>query len=96
MIEPMDDHMADITVRDYVCARCWGHLLKYHAPDRLTCVKCHKCGDDTPGYVTKAYADQRRAESAADAADVLHNLRALFPTESTGKTPEQITKEMGF
>lgn len=94
MLEPLDDVQADLTIRDYVCSACWSHLVKYPAPERLWFCKCSQCDDDTPGYVTKFYAESRRGNSMADKADALINLKDLFPRPQ--RTEQEVLSDLGF
>lgn len=97
MSEPLDDTLADKTVRDYVCSRCWGHLLKFPEPERRWIVKCHACGDETPGYVTKSYAEARRTESLSEAQEVNHLLSGLGVIQKPKSQPtEKTLAELGF
>ena len=99
MPETMDDRLAALTVRDYVCSNCWGHLLKFPTPDGMWRVECARCEGDTRGYVTKFYASKRLAESRADKLDVRENLRGLGilpPTPAEIETPEEMLKSLGF
>ena len=95
-LEPMSDELANKTVSNYVCSNCWGDLVKYHAPNRMSRVKCVNCGDDTPGFVTRWYAEKRRSESMADKLDIQINLRDIFPSEYAGKSPDELVKELGY
>ena len=99
MIDPMDDILAAVTVRDYVCSNCWGHLQKWaQKGSRLWVVLCVKCMDQTKGFVTRYYAEARRSESIGEkmeARDLLQAMGILEP-EHSGKSNEQLLKELGF
>ena len=98
MIEPMDLILAGVTVRDYVCSNCWGHL--YQLPlkgSRLWLVLCNSCQDQTRGYVTRYYAESRRSESHFELYEtrkMLEDVGVLDPPER--KSERQILKELGF
>jgi hypothetical protein len=77
MLDPLNDALAAITIRDYACSNCWSHLIKIPAPNRLWYVKCPTCGDDTRGYVRKEFVARRRSESIGEKMEVKHLLRTL-------------------
>ena len=96
-MEPLNDVLADRTVKHYVCSSCWGHLIKIPALQRgFWIVECHRCREETKGYVTMAYAERRLSESSAEKMDVQINLRGILPNQHAGKTTTQILTEMGF
>jgi hypothetical protein len=90
----MDSTTAQTTVRDYVCAHCWGRLVMNITKDgwEVTCIKGHETG-----FVTKAFAEARRAESQVEKVEVNELLRrvGVLP-ERPKKTEEQILKELGY
>ena len=97
MPELLDDGMASLTLRDYVCSNCWGHLVAIPAEGRKWRVECAKCGNETKGYVTKFYAQRRQSESIGDKLDVQINLRGILPpTEIEEETVEELLKGLGF
>ena len=96
ILDPLDDQLADTTVRDYVCSNCWGHLLKYPRPGHTWLVKCHRCGNLTKGYVTKAYAGRRKSESVGDLMDVKINLESVLPGIKPRKSPDETMKDLGY
>jgi hypothetical protein len=87
-----------ITIRDYCCATCWGHLTVRRTADGETRIECGKYGAEHQGFVTKAYAERRRAESAAEAAEVKELLRGLgvIDNPNAGKTADDILRDLGF
>ncbi len=92
----MEDALAEKTVRDYVCSSCWGNLQRRPADDRQWVVYCPNCGNDQY-YVTREYAERRRAESRADATEVnklLQNLGVLPKPPKRSET--DILKDIGF
>ncbi len=99
MTELLDDGLADKTIRDYVCSICWGHLIKLPAEGRKGRVECARHGEETPGYVTKFYANKRLAESRVEKLDVRENLRGLHilpPSPVEKETVEELMKDLGF
>ena len=80
----------------YVCSSCWGRLILKFADDRMYTVECGKCGEDTRGYVTKSYVDQRRNESACEKSEAVSVLRELGILEKPDTTPEQLLDELGY
>lgn len=93
MAHVMNDLLAARTVKHYVCSACWGHLLEFHHDDGVL-VQCHKCGDETPGFVTKHFANRRLSESGGDLLDVYQIVPNLNPHH--GKSEEQLLSELGF
>ena len=79
------------TVRDYVCAVCWGQLVNFFDATHAW-IKCANPNCQGGGYVTRAYADRRRSESLGEAAEVRHNLRFIFPTPA--RKAADILKEL--
>jgi hypothetical protein len=99
VIQPMDDRWARLTVRDYLCSICWSHLILFPVTgSRLLLVKCSNCLDETRGFVTKYYAESRRLEDAADYLEVREMLRGMgiITSEHSGKSAEQLIRELGF
>lgn len=90
----MDEITSQTTIRDYVCAHCYGHLVRFIEPDGYR-VECYQCGSDQ-GYVTKAYAERRRLESIAEKAEVTSLLQSLGVLPKERKSNEQILSELGF
>lgn len=91
----MDEITADITVRDYVCSICWGHLIKAYRGGE-TIVYCPQHDGDRYGFVTKYYAEHARSESVADKLDAIINLKGIIPTEHEDKDEDQLLSELGF
>jgi hypothetical protein len=91
----MDDILAQRTVRDYCCAHCWGHLERNPVEGGWQ-VFCPNCGPDQ-GYVTRAYAEARRAESQAEKLEVTQLLTSLGVIPAPPKRSEaEIMQELGF
>lgn len=72
-------------VREYVCAQCHGPLVEKYA-DGAFKVMCPK-GCQPGGFVTRTWAERRRAESAAELAEVARLYPQLGPRSP--RTPEQ-------
>lgn len=88
---------AQETERDYVCSACWGHLLLRDAGEHDSwVVECHRC-EDTPGFVTKRYAEERRSNSRAELRDVRRMMRKIgaLPAEKRG-TESSILHDLGY
>ena len=98
MLELLDDRMAELTIRDYVCSNCWGHLQKWPEEDRMWLVICHRCGEETKGYVTRYYAEGRRSESFAEKCEtrLLLESMGIIHNELSGMTEEELLAELGF
>ena len=96
MIEPLDDAQADRTVKHYACSACWGHLVKYPAPNRQWHVKCPVCGDATRGYVKRSYVERRLKESQAEAVEAREALKGAMPTLATRRTQAETLADLGY
>jgi hypothetical protein len=94
--DPMNNLLADHTVRDYCCAYCYGQLVELADEDGGYQVVCLNCGDGA-GFVTKTYAARRRTESVGEAVEVKHMLQevGVLPLPEK-KTQAQLLKELGF
>lgn len=64
--------IAQRTVRDYVCAGCWGQLTRTRIDHETDNVECTNC--DAVGFVTRSYADGRKSKSGAELSEVLNVL----------------------
>lgn len=91
----MDRQLAADTVELYVCAVCWSPLYERFDATGESIVTC-MVHPEHEGYVTKAYAERRRAESLGEAAEVKELLNGLGITKNphAGKTAEQIIAEL--
>ncbi len=98
MMELLNDHWTGITLRDYLCSNCWGHLLAFPLEGQLSLVVCHRCGDETKGYVTKYFVDGRRSESHGERHEAKQMLEdmGIIQREHSGKSADELIKEMGF
>jgi DNA-directed RNA polymerase subunit RPC12/RpoP len=88
--------LAQEIVRNYVCSACYGHLISFIEPERQTRVECHRCGEDTPGFVTKKYTERRRSDSIAEKWEVDAMLKNIGVVQKTSRTVDQLFKELGF
>lgn len=81
-------------IESYVCAGCYGRLTINDDGNaaRMVTVQCPECGER--GLVTRAYADQKKAESAAEYYEAARNLEAFFPREK--HTAQEILQDIGF
>ncbi len=87
-----------LTVK-YVCATCWGDLVSLVGPGMEDHVFCRRMltGDCAgEGFVTRRYADNRRALSHLELAEVRCNYPELLGVPPESKTPEQILAELGY
>lgn len=95
LIDLLNDQEAQITVRDMVCSICWGNLAIHHAPDRMNSVLCRTCGENTRGYVSKSWAEHRRAEGQAELLEVKRAYPELAGEKET-LAADEIDKQLGF
>jgi hypothetical protein len=85
------------TVRDYVCARCYGPIAAHFNALRVWVVCAnHGTRCNGSGYVTKAWAERQRSNSIGEAMEVRFTLRDIIPSKHAGKSEEQLLKELGF
>ena len=98
MLEPLGGRLTELTLRDYVCSNCWGHLIKYPVEGRKYRVLCHRCDERTKGYVTRYFAEGRRSESIAEKSDARQLLQGLgiIPNEHQGKSAKELLNELGY
>lgn len=96
-LQPLNEGAASRTVMHYVCAACWGHLLKRPAPKRMYIVYCPHCGEDgTTGYVTRAFAQRQLSASAEEMQDVKHTYTGIILPTPKKEKPDDILKQLGF
>ena len=77
-------------VREYVCAQCHGPVVEKYLEGQFTVV-CPK-GCTPGGFVTRTWAERRRAESAAELTEVARLYPQLDPRLT--RTPEQRRKAL--
>lgn len=91
--DEFDYAQSNIIVKHYVCAQCWGPLMQDFNPgkpkERRYKVTCPDCGEDR-GFVTREFAEQRKAESGAKAREAAHNLGELLGIEKKHSTKDAI------
>ena len=89
--------MADHTVKHYVCARCWGHLVKYFRDGEII-IECPNDECNGQGYVTKYYAEKRKLESSNEKLEIKQAFWDLGIVEdpNAGKTADELLNELGF
>ena len=98
MLELLNDQLMEITLRDYVCSNCWGHLLAYPQGERMWMVICHRCEDETKGYVTRYFAESRRSESIGERSETRSLLQemGIIQFDESDKSLDQLVRELGF
>lgn len=81
----MPDQLAQDTVENYRCSRCWGFLVKRwvigsdglpektEEGEQLAEVKCRSCNEDF-GFVTQGWIDKERAKDFDQAYEVKRDL----------------------
>jgi hypothetical protein len=96
MVEPMDLHWALLTIRDYVCSNCWRDLIQLPANNQKWLVQCRSCQEQTKGFVTKYFAESRRAESRVELMEARTMLQEMGIMPKSGKTEAELLREMGY
>jgi len=90
---------ARIIARDYLCSKCRGPLIFEHLKSTNTLINCtiHCANSECKGegFVTKAFVEARKQEALADFLDAYANLNEVLGI-SSGKTAEELIKELGF
>lgn len=85
-------------IRFRVCARCYGPLVKYPAPERRWYATCPDCGEAWHGaHVSKAYAEGLAAKAHVDYLDVIFNpaLADILPAREK-HTEAELVSQLGF
>ena len=92
----MDENQQEMTwtIRRYVCARCWSHLLIVKEPGQPERVECsNRAHCDGKGYVTRRYAERRREESIGE----LMQVKNIYPDLFRSKRKEaDLMTSLGF
>jgi hypothetical protein len=90
--------LALLTIRDYCCSVCWGHLNITDWRGDLELVECAVYGSEHGGFVTKFWAEKQRQLDLANSMDAKDMLRkiGIIKNENAGKSKEQLLKELGF
>lgn len=95
----LQEGIVDIYISRRVCARCYGELDKVATKDdrNFYQVFCPNCGD-TWNFTTvsRGYAIKLGQEALSKYDEVHQNLSDLFPQRRSGKTPEELIRELGF
>lgn len=91
----MNDQLAVTTIRDYVCARCYGHLTLFADKEERWNIVCQNCGPAS-GFVTKTYANRRKSESHGEKLEVDQLLDRLGIIKKQHRSQEQNLHELGF
>jgi hypothetical protein len=95
----LQEGLVDIFISRRVCARCYGELAKERDPEdrNFYTVHCPTCnGDWNYTTVSRAYAVKLGQKAMMEYYEAKANLPDLFPPVRTGKTPEELAKELGF
>lgn len=98
-VEPMSRAEVDETLRECVCSNCWGTLVwdnQIEDGQQVTRVLCQTCRENTKGYVSRKFAERKRAESEVDLMVVKRNLGRFMGPPKAKRTPEEILKSLGF
>lgn len=94
-------HQAQATIRESVCAACWGDL-DYIQPDKtnaqITNVFCTRCKDATPGFVSKKWAEKKARENEMEFFEARRALRDAIPwlKPKSGLTAADILRSLGY
>jgi len=78
----------------YICAVCWSHLTAFIEGDEYV-VRCAAYGAEHSGYVTRAYAERRRAEDLFDALEARQNLKDILGLDGSGSAEDAINELFG-
>lgn len=98
MTETIGKGLSELTVRDYVCAVCWGHLTRKYQSADLDIVECAIHGIEHSGFVTKFWVEKQRQIDQENSVDAKHMLRTIGVIRSPhkGKSEKQLLEELGF
>lgn len=94
-VEPLTRDELDETLRDYVCATCWGALAFKYVEGQWFAV-CPECGENTTGYTSKHFAERRRNESTGELVEAAHNLRDVLGLRPERQSVEKNLSDLGF
>ena len=77
----------DRTIRDCVCATCWGRIDEV-CKDGERSIRCMNPDCNGSGFVTKYYAQNRREQSEHEAIELRHDLRryGVIDNPNAGKS----------
>lgn len=91
------DGEIDIFIRQRVCARCYGDLVKRPAEDRMWEAICPMCGTAWGGTtISRWYAERLGQTALQEKVEVAYTMPDLFPSPHRDKSAEQIIQELGF
>jgi hypothetical protein len=97
MTEQLSHALTEATMRDCLCAACWGPLVKRPGPGRDWLVSCASDADHA-GFVTKHWVARQRDADAVNSIDAGRMLRkvGVIPDPNKGKTEADLLREMGY
>jgi DNA-directed RNA polymerase subunit RPC12/RpoP len=95
-----DSEQRSATMRNYLCAKCWGELRCGPLLHDQWFVYCPRCGQNI-GFVTRNYVEQKRCQDRIDRRDVDNILASLGiiekePSSFDEGTEERLLEELGF
>lgn len=95
-LEAMHPELARRTAKWYVCSRCWSELQERETEQGVL-VECVSCGEETCGYVTRYWTEQKRSQDHFEMREVTRMLQKIgvLPAPPP-KTIKQNLKELGF
>lgn len=96
-VEEMTDQLARETEQAYVCAACWGPLLRKLRPDGMASIECAN-DPEHDGYSTKYWVERQRQNDLNDALEAKHLLRQIgvVPNPLADKTEKELIERLGF
>jgi hypothetical protein len=94
----MSAHWAAKTIETHVCSQCWGSLaIRWEVPTEGAKVVCCSSCDETRGFVSRQWVDERRTQDHFDAYEVSRLLQSLGIIDRPPRRSEdQILEELGF
>jgi hypothetical protein len=91
-----DYGQASRITRDYVCARCYGHLEIEFGPGQTCYVVCLEHGNiEIVGRVSKVGAEKRGQKAMEEYFEVRNNYPDLFGKKPK-RSPDEILMELGY
>jgi hypothetical protein len=96
----LDPFQADEFSTIHRCSSCWGVLIKRMRRDETSkrhyWLECEICKEKTPGYVSASYVEWRIQKSSLELYEARRALRDAVPWLKSGKTAQQLIKELGY
>jgi hypothetical protein len=94
----MDPDQATQTVAQCVCSGCYDQLIqRYDWHTRTSEVTCVTENCDTPGFVSRSWVEQQKANNLAEAHEARQVLQNAAPwMKPEKKSTDQLLKELGF